>query len=152
METLHTVQLGCVKYLWRTTCVGQNSSFKAELAACPTASQALPNGVRLRGKVLVDWAGSLVGQDFLHIVQVASTAFLPLKVRGLMSVELWVAWEKIGTLARLVHARQIQRSGLEKYLVSHVASSWYLDSAVCADILYQLLHRVIYKRRSKASI
>ncbi len=111
VEILHVVLLGVVKYWWRDAVSRQNESGKDEL--CARLESLDVSGLdcaKLRGKTLVQYAGSLIGRDFRVILQVA-----PVVLQGLISEVQYEAWLALTRLAPLVFQPKI--ANLSEYVV-----------------------------------
>jgi len=63
----------------------------------------LPGFGTLRGGVLVQYAGSLVGRDFHAIIQVA-----PMVLHGLLPENIYEAWLALGRVAPLAFRHEIE--------------------------------------------
>lgn len=118
VEILHTILLGFVKYFWRDVVhnqLGTNPS-KKELLKTRLNSldiSGLQIGQQLSGHTLVQYAGSLTGQDFRIIAQVA-----PYVLYDLVPSVCFDAWVSLSTLVPLLWQATI--TDIDKYIVSSV--------------------------------
>lgn len=95
VEPLHTVLLGVIKCLWAKTCtdlLGRKNMdlFQTHLSAANVRSLNIPP---IRAAYLVQYRGSLIGQQFKQLVQVMS--FI---VHGLIADNLWQTWQAAGKM------------------------------------------------------
>jgi len=104
IEILHVILLGIAKYFWRDAVSRltpvQSSELVARLSSVDTPGLGFS---KLRGKVLVQYAGSLVGRDFRAIIQVA-----PIVLHGLLPMNIYEAWLALCRVAPLAFQHEIQ--------------------------------------------
>ncbi len=111
VEILHVVLLGVVKYWWRDAVSRQTAEGKDELRVrLESLDISGLDCAKLRGKTLVQYAGSLVGRDFRVILQVA-----PAVLQDLISDVQYEAWLALTRLAPLIFQPKIEN--LTLYLV-----------------------------------
>lgn len=77
-----------------------SSAQQSELKALSTAGLSFGT---LRGKVLVQYAGSLIGCNFRAIIQVA-----PIMLHNLLPVHIYEAWLTLTWVALLVFQHEIE--------------------------------------------
>ena len=101
VEILHTVLLGFVKYFWRDAVNNQlGSNAQKDLLKSRINSlniSGLQIGQRLSGNTLVQYAGSLTGQDFHVIAQIA-----PFILYDLVSPTSFATWVSLSNLVPLM--------------------------------------------------
>ncbi|KAH9023715.1 hypothetical protein EDB85DRAFT_1849591, partial [Lactarius pseudohatsudake] len=109
VEILHTVLLGFIKYLWRDvvhhqlgTNVQKKSTLKTRLDSLDTSGLQLPGAKHLAGNTLVQYAGSLTGQDFRIIAQVA-----PFVLYDLVPEVCFDAWVSLSNLIPIIWQAEI---------------------------------------------
>ncbi|EGO00940.1 hypothetical protein SERLA73DRAFT_151545 [Serpula lacrymans var. lacrymans S7.3] len=106
VKILHIVLLGFVKYLWRDLVQLQLKGKPDKLNLLATRLSSLNvNGLGispLAGKTLVQYSGSLTGQDFCAIVQVA-----PFVIYDLVSKECMDTWVALSKLIPLIYQPEI---------------------------------------------
>jgi hypothetical protein len=111
---LHTILLGVVKYFWRDATSRLDERGKTELRTrldCLDVRGLDPSLSALNGKTLVQYAGSLVGRDFRHLVQVA-----PFVLEGLVPPRIYDAWRALVDVAVLAWKPEIL--DIDEHLVS----------------------------------
>lgn len=99
VEILHTILLGILKYFWRhvINVLSDSGKEKLKIRLYSMDVHGLhPDLTLLNGKTLVQYAGSLVGRDFRHIVQVA-----PFVLHDLVDIRVYEAWLALAKVARL---------------------------------------------------
>lgn len=105
--------LGIAKYFWHDAISHltpvQCSELVARLSSVDTAGL---NCHKLCRKVLVQYAGSLVGRDFRAIIQVA-----PIVLHGLLPVEIYETWLALCRVAPLAFQHKIQN--IDEFCVRH---------------------------------
>ena len=108
---MHVVLLGFVKYFWRDSVSRQKTAGKEILKARLSSFDMTGTGLsRAKGKTYVQYAGSLNGQDFRVILQVA-----PSVLQGLIPDSHYQAWLALCRLAPLIFQPEI--TDLPLYLV-----------------------------------
>ena len=111
IEILHVILLGIVKYFWRDA-VSRLSSTRGELIARLLSVDTTGLGFhKLRGKVLVQYAGSLIGRDFRAIIQVA-----PIVLHGLLPTNIYEAWLALNRVTPLAFQHEI--NDIDQFCVS----------------------------------
>ncbi|EIN08604.1 hypothetical protein PUNSTDRAFT_28808, partial [Punctularia strigosozonata HHB-11173 SS5] len=110
VELLHVVLLGVVKYWWRDAVSRQDSEGRKQLIARINSVAAGGLGIKPPdGRILVNYAGSLVGRDFRVILQIA-----PFVLVDMIPIRAYEAWLSLGRLAPLLYQPEI--SDIEKYM------------------------------------
>jgi hypothetical protein len=102
VEILHSILLGPVKYLMRTTVASLDKIKKATFAARLRSSSYRALDRPLSPTQMINHVGSLVGKDFRTFLQVA-----PFTLDGLVPPTLLDVWISLAKLSCLVYARQI---------------------------------------------
>jgi hypothetical protein len=112
IEILHVILLGIAKYFWRDAVSRLPSARHGELMARLSSVNTAGLGFGpLRGKVLVQYAGSLIGRDFRAIIQVA-----PIVLHGLLPVHIYEAWLALSRVALLAFQHEIEE--IDEFCVS----------------------------------
>ncbi|KAH9080259.1 hypothetical protein EDB83DRAFT_2503408 [Lactarius deliciosus] len=114
VEILHTVLLGFIKYFWRDVVhhqLGSNTQGKEVLKTRLNSLDisGLQLGQQLSGHTLVQYAGSLTGQDFRIIAQVA-----PYVLYDLVPTACFDAWVSLSNLVPLIWQPSI--ADIDKYV------------------------------------
>ncbi|KAJ6611881.1 hypothetical protein B0H10DRAFT_1696422, partial [Mycena sp. CBHHK59/15] len=95
---LHVILLGFVKYFWRDAVARVKKSDQDILVARLSSFNVSGLGISpLPGHTLVNYSGSLTGQDFRTIVQVA-----PFVLQGLLPAEYIELWTSLSAVVTLV--------------------------------------------------
>ena len=122
VEILHTVLLGFVKYFWRDVVqnqIGKKAEKKHLLEVRLSSVNTSGLGIgKISGSTLVQYAGSLTGQDFRIIIQVASFV-----LHDLVSPSCYRAWVSLSNLVPIVWQPQIP--DIDKYLVWAMPSVYF---------------------------
>lgn len=104
IEILHVILLGIAKYFWCDAVSHLSSVQQGELIARLSSVDTAGLGFgMLRGKVLVQYAGSLIGRDFRAIIQVA-----PIVLHGLLPAHIYEAWLALCRIAPLAFQHEIE--------------------------------------------
>ncbi|TEB24421.1 hypothetical protein FA13DRAFT_1638766, partial [Coprinellus micaceus] len=107
VEILHVVLLGLVKYFWRDAVRHQLHKKEDKLAELAVRLDCIDvHGLglsSLRGRTLVQYAGSLVGRDFRAVAQVA-----PFVLHNLISPESYETWLSLSKLIPLIWQPEIE--------------------------------------------
>ncbi|KAI9434849.1 hypothetical protein H4582DRAFT_1818227 [Lactarius indigo] len=109
VEILHMVLLGFVKYLWWDvvhnqlgTNVQKKGTLRTQLDSLDISGLQLPGAKHLAGNTLVQYAGSLTGQDFHIIAQVA-----PFVLYDLVPDVCFDVWVSLSNLIPIVWQAEI---------------------------------------------
>ncbi|KAG8696163.1 hypothetical protein FRC09_008684 [Ceratobasidium sp. 395] len=103
VEILHVVLLGVAKYLWRDAVSRLNNASRGVLIARLNSLDVSGLGIApLRGKTLVQYAGSLTGANFRDILQIA-----PAVLFDLLDPRLFAMWMELCRLAPIVFQPEI---------------------------------------------
>ena len=112
IEILHVLLLGIVKYFWHDAVNRLSSSQKTVLIAHISSVNTNGLGIPpLQGRTLIQYAGSLIGQDFRAIVQIA-----PAVLHGLFLDAIYEAWLSLCRVVPL--ALQPDVKDIDTYCVS----------------------------------
>lgn len=114
VEVLHVILLGVVKYFWRDAVnrlmSSQRSVLVTRLSSFNTSGLGIPS---LRGQILVQYAGSLVGRDFRAVVQVA-----PAVLYNLLPAHIYDAWLALCRVVPLAFQSEIDN--IDEYCVCRI--------------------------------
>ena len=136
IEILHTVLLGFVKYFWHNVVHNQLATNPPKKELLKTHwnllnVSSLQVGQQLSGCTLVQYAGSLTGQDFHIIAQVA-----PYMLYNLVLVVCFEAWVSLSNLVPLLWQPAIE--DINEYIVSP-SGTW------CLMCLTKLISRPVLR-------
>lgn len=111
IEVLHTFLLGLCKYLWEETlnCLRKESQ-RRRLEDDMSKAPGYGLKIRIKPKFWVKHAASMMrGKDYKAQVQIACTSLMPLAQSGELDLRIWLAWESLGTLGRLLYTPVVPR-------------------------------------------
>lgn len=137
LEILHTMLLSFIKYFWHDVVHNQlgSNAQKRELLKMRLNSldvSGLQIGQQLSGRMLVQYAGSLTGQDFHVIAQVA-----PFVLNDLVPRVCFNTWVSLCNLVPLFWQPVI--ADIDEFIVSHSYCPWQPVCLTNADIRHVLI-------------
>ena len=120
IELLHTISLGCAKYIWHSSHTSwkgvQQNLFSVRLqAACVDGLSLHP----IRAAYIMTYANSLIGRQFKTLIQLAV-----FQLHDLVSNDYFMLWKALGELSALLWYPEI--CDMKVYLVSQYSCALHI--------------------------